>query len=44
MPAILVETGYVTGREDAAKLKQTWFRNKMAEGIADGILRYLKRK
>ncbi|MEO1372903.1 MAG: N-acetylmuramoyl-L-alanine amidase [Cyanobacteria bacterium J06635_10] len=44
MPAILVETGYVTGREDAAKLKQTWYRNKMAEGIADGILRYLKRK
>jgi N-acetylmuramoyl-L-alanine amidase len=44
MPAILVETGYVTGREDAAKLKQTWFRNQMAEGIADGILRYLKRK
>ncbi len=44
MPAILVETGYVTGREDAAKLKQTWYRNKMAEGIADGILRYLKRR
>jgi len=44
MPAILVETGYVTGREDATKLKQTWFRNQMAEGIADGILRYLKRK
>lgn len=44
MPAILVETGYVTGREDAGKLKQTWFRNQMAEGIADGILRYLKRK
>ncbi|MGB3758724.1 MAG: N-acetylmuramoyl-L-alanine amidase [Rivularia sp. (in: cyanobacteria)] len=44
MPAILVETGYVTGREDASKLKQTSFRNQMAEGIADGILRYLKRK
>ena len=44
MPAILVETGYVTGREDAVKLKQGWFRNQMAEGIADGILRYLKRK
>jgi N-acetylmuramoyl-L-alanine amidase len=44
MPAILVETGYVTGREDASKLKQTSFRNQMAEGIADGILRYLKRR
>jgi N-acetylmuramoyl-L-alanine amidase len=44
MPAILVETVYVTGREDAANLKQTWYRNKMAEGIADGILKYLKRR
>lgn len=43
MPAILVETGYVTGREDAAKLRQQWYRNKMAEGIARGILDYLKR-
>ena len=43
MPAILVETGYVTGREDAAKLRQRWYRNKMAEGIARGILDYLKR-
>ncbi|WP_414622106.1 N-acetylmuramoyl-L-alanine amidase [Calothrix sp. CCY 0018] len=44
MPAILVETGYVTGREDAANLSQTSYRNQMAEGIADGILRYLKRR
>ncbi|MEM6751974.1 MAG: N-acetylmuramoyl-L-alanine amidase [Cyanobacteria bacterium P01_C01_bin.38] len=44
MPAILVETGYVTGREDAPRLKQNWYRNQMAEGIADGILRYLKRR
>ena len=43
MPSILVETGYVTGREDAAKLRQQWYRNKMAEGIARGILDYLKR-
>ncbi|MDJ0735662.1 MAG: N-acetylmuramoyl-L-alanine amidase [Nostocaceae cyanobacterium] len=44
MPAILVETGYVTGREDAVKLKNSWYRNKMAEGIANGILEYLKRR
>ncbi|NJM20471.1 MAG: N-acetylmuramoyl-L-alanine amidase [Richelia sp. RM2_1_2] len=44
MPAILVEVGYVTGREDAANLNQTAYRNKMAEGIADGILKYLKRR
>ncbi|MEM7553793.1 MAG: N-acetylmuramoyl-L-alanine amidase [Cyanobacteria bacterium P01_A01_bin.84] len=42
MPAILVETGYVTGREDAAKLRQKSYRDKMAEGIARGIMDYLK--
>ncbi|MEM7726537.1 MAG: N-acetylmuramoyl-L-alanine amidase [Cyanobacteria bacterium P01_A01_bin.45] len=42
MPAILVETGYVTGREDAAKLRQSSYRDKMAEGIARGIMDYLK--
>jgi len=44
MPAILVEVGYVTGSEDAANLNQASYRNKMAEGIADGILKYLKRR
>ncbi|MEM7726538.1 MAG: N-acetylmuramoyl-L-alanine amidase [Cyanobacteria bacterium P01_A01_bin.45] len=44
MPAILVETGYVTGREDAAKLASPQYREKMAQAIADGILQYLKRR
>ncbi len=44
MPSILVETGYLTGREDAAKLKTQAHQNKMAEAIARGILQYLKRK
>ncbi|MEM7553794.1 MAG: N-acetylmuramoyl-L-alanine amidase [Cyanobacteria bacterium P01_A01_bin.84] len=44
MPAILVETGYVTGREDAAKLASPRYREQMAQAIADGILQYLKRK
>nr|WP_246275501.1 N-acetylmuramoyl-L-alanine amidase [Brasilonema bromeliae] len=44
MPAILVETGYLTGREDAAKLSNRLYQNKMAEGIADGVLQYLKQK
>ncbi|MBH8577465.1 N-acetylmuramoyl-L-alanine amidase [Nostocaceae cyanobacterium CENA369] len=44
MPAILVETGYLTGREDVAKLKTSTYQNQMAEAIARGILKYLGRK
>ena len=44
MPAILVETGYVTGREDAAKLASPQYREQMARGIANGILNHLKRR
>ncbi|MDJ0697080.1 N-acetylmuramoyl-L-alanine amidase [Mastigocoleus sp. MO_188.B34] len=42
MPAILIETGYVTGREDAAKLRSAQYREQMAQAIANGILQYLK--
>lgn len=42
MPAILVETGYLTGRNDVAKLRTTAYQNQMAEAIAQGILQYLK--
>jgi N-acetylmuramoyl-L-alanine amidase len=42
MPAILVETGYVTGREDAAKLSSPQYREQMAQGIANGILSYIR--
>jgi N-acetylmuramoyl-L-alanine amidase len=44
MPSILVETGYLTGREDAAKLRSPAYQNQMADAIARGILQYLKRK
>lgn len=44
MPAILVETGYVTGREDAAKLSNPQYREQMAQGIANGILSYIRRR
>lgn len=44
MPSILVETGYMTGREDIAKLRTTQYQNRMADGIARGILQYLKRR
>jgi N-acetylmuramoyl-L-alanine amidase len=43
MPSVLVEVGFVTGRDDAAKLGDGNYRNQMANAIARGILRYLGR-
>lgn len=40
MPAVLVETGFVTGREDAARFNNITARNQIADAIADGILTY----
>ncbi len=42
MPAILVETGFVTGAEDAKKLADSNWRSQMAEAIAKGVLQYLQ--
>jgi N-acetylmuramoyl-L-alanine amidase len=42
MPSVLVEVGFVTGREDAALLSDAAFRTRMAEAIARGILEYLQ--
>ncbi|QIR36781.1 hypothetical protein HCG51_08510 [Tolypothrix sp. PCC 7910] len=44
MPSILVNTGFVDNKEDAARLNNPDFQNKMAEAIAQGILQYLKEK
>ena len=41
MPAVLVEVGFVTGREDAPKLRSPHYRRQMARAIADGILEYI---
>lgn len=41
MPAVLVETGFVTGREDAARFRDPNEVNKIADGITSGILQYL---
>ena len=43
MPSVLVETGFVTGAEDAARLRDPAYRSRMAAAIARGILRYLGR-
>jgi len=42
MPAVLVEVGFVTGQEDAARLSDPATRTQMAQAIVQGILDYLQ--
>ncbi|MDJ1185829.1 N-acetylmuramoyl-L-alanine amidase [Roseofilum casamattae] len=42
MPSVLVETGFVTGAQDAPRLANPTFRSQMAQAIANGILRYVQ--
>jgi N-acetylmuramoyl-L-alanine amidase len=42
MPAALLEIGFVTGNEDVTRLTDPAWRERMAQAIADGILRYLQ--
>ncbi|MEA5512946.1 N-acetylmuramoyl-L-alanine amidase [Nodularia sp. UHCC 0506] len=44
MPSVLVEVGFVTGAQDAARLRTTAYQNQMADGIARGILQHLQRR
>lgn len=39
MPAILIEAGFMTNREEAALLKTSQYRQTCAQAIADGIKR-----
>jgi N-acetylmuramoyl-L-alanine amidase len=43
MPAVLVETGFVTGSDDSQILANPDDRTRMAEAIARGILQYVQR-
>lgn len=43
MPAVLVETGFVTGRVDAARFRDPAAVTQIADAIAAGILSYLGR-
>ena len=40
IPAILVESGYVSNKYEELKLKDPEFLNRIAESVAQGILRY----
>ena len=42
MPAVLVETGYVTGVEDSSRLATPTYQSQMAAAIARGILQYIQ--
>ena len=39
-PAVLIECGYLTNDQEAAKLNSSWYRNKIARTIARGIAEY----
>jgi N-acetylmuramoyl-L-alanine amidase len=39
-PAVLVEGGFLTSKDDVVKLENTDYREQMAVGIAQGILQY----
>jgi len=42
MPAVLVETGFITNPSEAAKLLDSSYQLRMAEAIARGVDRFLK--
>jgi N-acetylmuramoyl-L-alanine amidase len=42
MPAVLVETGFVTGREDVDRFLNLSERQQIADGITAGIISYLQ--
>jgi N-acetylmuramoyl-L-alanine amidase len=42
MPAVLVEASFITNQVEAKALESDRYRGLLAEGIADGIVRYLR--
>lgn len=42
MPAVLVETGFVTGAQDARNLNDPAWRSRMSQAIAAGIMEYVQ--
>ena len=44
MPAVLVETGYITNPKEGENLMNAYYKKLLAKGIAEGVERYLKNK
>lgn len=42
MPAVLVEVGYVSNRQEASRLASSSYRHAAAQAIAEGIVAYLR--
>jgi len=40
IPSILVECGFVSNASERSRMKSAWFRDSLARGIAEGIMRY----
>jgi N-acetylmuramoyl-L-alanine amidase len=40
MPAVLVETAYISNKTEHAKIRDPYWRKKIAKAIADGIVEY----
>lgn len=44
MPSILIESAFLSNRDDEALLKDSQFRDKIAQGIADGLVEYFSKQ
>jgi len=43
MPAALIEIGFMTNWNDVNLLRQNWYQEEVAEGLAKGVLDYFRR-
>lgn len=43
MPAVLVELGYISNRKEMRYLKRSSYQKKIAQGIANGIVSFIKK-
>ncbi|HMM21615.1 MAG TPA: N-acetylmuramoyl-L-alanine amidase [Selenomonadales bacterium] len=43
MPSILVEMGFVSNPQEAAKLNDNSYRNKVAQGVFNGLVQYFQK-
>ena len=42
IPAILVECGFVSNSSERNRMKAAWYRDSLAKGIAESVMRYRK--
>ena len=42
MPAVLIETGFLTNATERKRLASKWYRERLAQGIYEGIKAYIK--